>query len=179
MEEGRLGLSLGEAGGGRPMGVFFGKEILEAGVQIETRGHAFYQAMAEKAKSQGARELFLELANDEKNHLKALEEVLPQMMDPPDTWEREEFGMYLAELAESHVFRKEEDWQKSRQAVESDIQALDLGIRFEKDSVLFLEALSHLAKPQEKAVVEKLIQWEKEHLIKLVRTKWQLLGRAK
>jgi len=161
------------------MGVFFGKEILDAAVQIETRGQAFYQAMAEKAKSERARELFLELARDEKNHLKSLEEVLPQMVDPPDTWEREEFGMYLAELAESHIFGKEESWQRSQQGLETDIQALDLGIRFEKDSVLFMEALSHLARLQEKALVEKLIQWEKEHLIKLVRAKWQLLGRAR
>jgi rubrerythrin len=163
----------------RAMGVFFAKEILEAGVQIETRGHAFYQAMAQKAQSESARKLFLELARDEKDHLRSLEELLPHLMDPPDTWEREEFGMYLAELAESHVFGKEEGWKKSQEALETDIQALDLGIRFEKDSVLFMEALSQMARPQEKAVVGKLIQWEKEHLLKLVRAKWQLLGRAR
>jgi len=42
-----------------------------------------------------------------------------------------------------------------------------------------MEALSQMARPQEKAVVDKLIQWEKEHLLKLVRAKWQLLGRAR
>jgi len=82
----------------RAMGVFFAKEILEAGVQIETRGHAFYQAMAQKAQSESARKLFLELARDEKDHLRSLEELLPHLMDPPDTWEREEFACRIPRI---------------------------------------------------------------------------------
>lgn len=161
------------------MGVFFGKEILEAGVQIEKRGLKFYEAMAEKVRSEKARQLFKDLTHDEKNHLTSLEELLPKMTDPPETWEREEFGIYVAELAESHVFGREESWQKSEQSVHTDIEALDLAIRFEKDSVIFMEGLSHLVRPQEKVLVERLLQWEKEHLLKLVKAKWELTGRAR
>jgi rubrerythrin len=161
------------------MGAFFAKEITEAAIQIEKNGQIFYQRMAEQASSEAVRGVFLDLAQQEERHIAELQLLLGRLPDPPDTWEREEFTMYLVDLANAHVFREDGSGERMAQQVESDVAAIDLGIQFEKDTVLFLYEFHGLVRPEEKTVVDRLIVWEKEHLVRLVRMKWDLTGQAR
>lgn len=161
------------------MGAFFAKEILEAAVQIERNGQAFYELMAQRTADQAARDDFSDLARQERMHLTELEGLAGRLADPPETWEREEFGMYMTELAESHVFRKDGSGERGAQEVSSKRAALDLGIRFEKDTILFMEGLQRLVRPKERSLVEQLLEWERGHMVRLVRLKWELTGRAR
>lgn len=161
------------------MRAFFAKEIIGAAVQIEKNGQSFYGLMAHRATHEAAREVFSELANQEGAHLEELESLARSLEDPPETWEREEFGMYMAELAESHVFRENGSGERGAKEASGDLEALELGIRFEKDTILFLEGLQRLVRSKERSLVEKLVEWERGHLVRLVRLKWDLTGRAR
>lgn len=161
------------------MGAFFAKEIIGAAVQIEKNGQTFYGLMAKRATHEAAREAFGDLSNQEEEHLRQLESLTASLEDPPDTWEREEFAMYLAELAESHVFREDGSGERGARGASGDLEAVELGIRFEKDTILFLEELQRLVRSKERPLVEKLLEWDRGHLVRLVRLKWELTGRAR
>lgn len=161
------------------MGAFFAKEILEAAIQIEKNGQLFYELMGQKAADKPALEVFKNLAQQEKEHLVHLHELARGLADPPETWEREEFSMYMAELAESHVFRSDGSAQKAAKEVSGDLAAIEMGIRFEKDTLLFMEGLRSIVRKQEKEILEKILEWERAHLVELVRLKWQITGKAK
>ncbi len=161
------------------MGAFFAKEILEAAVQVEKNGQRFYELMGQRAKGTAALEVFQRLARQEQQHLAQLKEMAQSLADPPETWEREEFAMYMAELADSHVFGKDGSGDKAAQEVTQDLEAVELGIRFEKDTLLFMEGLRSIVRKEDTKVVDKLLDWERQHLVELVRLKWQLTGKAK
>lgn len=161
------------------MGVFFGKEIIEAAVQIERNGLAFYESMAQQAGAEEARKVFGDLATEEKKHIQELDDFSKSLPDPPDTWEREEFGMYLNELAESHIFRDGTTVSKMKESVSTELDAVDLGIRFEKDTLLFMDGLQQMVRPKDKTVVQRLLEWERGHLLRLVQLKWHLTGRSR
>ncbi len=161
------------------MGAFFAKEILEAAIQIEKNGQLFYELMGEKAADRSALEVFKRLAAQEKEHLAHLRELAGSLADPPETWEREEFSMYMAELAESHVFAADGSGEKAARELAGDLAAVELGIRFEKDTLLFMEGLRGMIRKEEKQVLERLLEWERAHLVELVRLKWQLTGKAR
>jgi rubrerythrin len=161
------------------MGAFFAKEILDAAIQIERNGQLFYERMGQKAADKPAQEVFGRLAGQEREHLSHLRDLAGKLPDPPETWEREEFAMYMAELAESHVFRGDGSGEKAAQQVAGELAAVELGIRFEKDTILFLEGLQRMVREKERTVVGKLLEWERAHLVELVRLKWQITGKAR
>lgn len=161
------------------MGAFFAKEILEAAIQIEKNGQLFYELMGQKAADRPALEVFRRLAQQEKEHLAHLGELAKALADPPETWEREEFSMYMAELAESHVFKADGSAQNAAREVSGDLAAVETGIRFEKDTLLFMEGLRNIVRKKEEQILEKLLEWERAHLVELVRLKWQITGRSR
>jgi rubrerythrin len=161
------------------MGAFFAKEIMEAAIQVEKNGQVFYEHMSRTASTPGARALFSDLARKELEHVGDLQRVARELADPPETWEREEFTMYISDLAQDHVFREDGSGERLAGGVRSDVEAVNLGIRFEKDTILFLQELRPLARAQDAGVVDQLVAWEKEHLVRLVRLKWDLEGRAR
>lgn len=161
------------------MGAFFAKEILEAAIQIERNGQLFYELMGQRTADKTASEVFKHLAQQEKEHLAHLRGLANGLADPPATWEREEFSMYMADLAESHVFRGDDSAEKAAAEMTGDLAAVELGIRFEKDTLLFLEGLRSVLRKQEEQILEKLLEWERAHLLELVRLKWQITGKAK
>jgi len=161
------------------MGAFFAKEIMEAAIQIEGNGQRFYQQMSQKAVAPGARESFAYLAEQERQHIADIRALAGRLPDPPETWEREEFTMYLVDLASEHVFRQDGSGEQMAQRVGSDREAVDLGIRFEKDTILFVQEFRKLVRVEDQELVDGLVGWEKDHLVRLVRLKWELEGKAR
>jgi rubrerythrin len=161
------------------MGAFFAKEVMEAAVQVEKNGQLFYQKMSQQALAPGARKVFSYLADKEKEHILDLERLAGRLPDPPETWEREEFTMYMSDLAAEHVFRTDGSGEASAAAVRADVEAVDLGVRFEKDTILFLQEFRQLVRKGDRELVDQLVGWEKDHLVRLVRLKWELEGKAR
>lgn len=161
------------------MKAFFGKEILEAAVQIERNGQAFYEQVSQQTTDQGVREVFSDLAVEEKKHISQFQALSDCLVDPPDSMEREDYALYLDHLIVEHVFKEDGSGERKAGETKSAVEAVGLGIQFEKDTLLFFHELHPLVRAEEQRVVDQLILWEKEHLVRLVRLKRRLLGQGR
>ncbi len=152
------------------MAVFFsGDEIIQVAVKTEETGRAFYQQAAQNAKSDKLKELFTYLAEAELRHketylgLMGMIEEHPQGV--PIDWD--ELGYYIKAMTDSSFFVGSDKNINMASKAADDKEAIDFALAFEKDTILFFYQLVDLLKAQDKPVVEKVIQEEKEHIRQL------------
>lgn len=154
--------------------IFSGKEVLEIAIQIEKNGFTFYSQAAKKVTDKTARELIEWLAQEEKSHIGRFEDILssfsPERLDMTPA-ELEEYYLYLKALADARVFTTELKAEEAAQGIKNGKDAINLGIGFEKDSLLFLHGIKMLVKGSDALAVEELQREEMLHLKKLVELK--------
>ncbi len=151
------------------MGIFLtGKELLDTAVNIEKAGAAFYETMVGCARSPKAQTAFKYLADQEKSHIEAYQKMLGSLTDspPPESY-TEEYDRYLKSLADSGVFSSEKEACSLAEKAASDAEGIDLGIRAEKDSILFYTELQNLVRRADAKVVSSIIDEERSHLKRL------------
>lgn len=151
------------------MGMFFtGKELLDVAVNIEKSGAAFYETMVDCAKAKKAKTAFKYLADQEKEHIKAYQNMLKGVADapPPETY-TEEYDTYLKSLVDSAVFSSEAAACSMAEKASSDAEGIDFGIRAEKDSILFYTELQDLVRRADAKIIGKIIEEERSHLKRL------------
>jgi rubrerythrin len=157
------------------MAAFFGKEIMEAAIQIEKNGEVFYSNVSRQQFPAAVKEVFAFLAEEERRHIAQFEQLASGLSDPEETWrEREEYSLYLEELASLHVFKDDGSGEIRARQVKSASEATEVGIQFEKDTILFFGELHNLVRRADHHVVDALIGWEKDHLVRLVRLRREL-----
>ncbi len=111
---------------------YSGFEVIRAAMEIEKNGHRFYSAMVAKAHSELAREIFSWLAQDEVQHLRTLEGIIPRFQEGAFWEEEEEFLPYLRRFAEDRIFPAPERLEAVLGSGDTDLQALDLAIEAEE-----------------------------------------------
>jgi rubrerythrin len=138
-------------------------EIFTFAIKIEEQGIAFYEAMAKKTKIKDAKELYLYLRDEEIKHRETFQDMLAgleQAVAPTG-----ETSAYLKALVEAVVFRKDDGQLK---ALSNDSTALDYAIDREKDSILFYIEIKEHVPEQGRSAVDKIIEEERTHIIKLL-----------
>jgi rubrerythrin len=155
---------------------FNADEIFQLGVQIETNGKNFYEKAAKNIHDPSVQKLFSELSKWESAHQDLFEKLRKSL---PDAAKREtlfdpegEQSLYLRTMAESHVFVKNRDVSGLVSRCKSPVDALDLAIAFEKDSIVFFTTMKgivpeHLGKDK----IDLLISEEIRHLFILTQKK--------
>jgi len=136
---------------------------------MEKHGLEFYQRAAAKAKDTATRDLFLRLVEDEKKHLarfEELEEILQADRRAKKGYTDDaDLAAYIDRLVETQVFRKEGDVARLADQAESDYEALAVGIRAERDSILFYqEMMSFIDSNPARAAFSTILDEEREHL---------------
>ncbi|MCX5711073.1 MAG: ferritin family protein [Candidatus Omnitrophica bacterium] len=148
--------------------IFSASEILEIGVQIEINGKDFYETIAAKTKSRAAKEIFVFLAGEEQRHIKVFEGMLASIgKSVPAESYPEEYAAYMKELASEHIFTRKDKGGEIAKAIKSDKEAVEKGIGFEKDSIIFYEGMKKAIPAYDQKPVDGLIEQEKLHLLKL------------
>lgn len=152
--------------------IFSASEVVQLGIQVEKNGRDFYLAVAEKSKVDKAKQIFQYLANEEEKHIKVFEDILSSIekYEPPEAYSEEYFS-YLRALSEEYVFTKEKKGEEIAQKVKEDREAIELGVGFEKDSILFYNEMKKFVLKGGQKTIDKLIEQEQEHLIKLSQLK--------
>ncbi|MGA1790307.1 MAG: ferritin-like domain-containing protein [bacterium] len=147
---------------------FSASEITQMGVQIEKNGRDFYTVLAKSSKKDEVKDVFQFLAKEEERHIKLFSEILSgfEKYEPSDAYPDEYFA-YLKSLSDTYIFTKENTGREIAQSVEDDIEAIDLGIGFEKDSILFYMEMKNMVWKEGKKIVDQLIEEERSHLRKL------------
>lgn len=152
-----------------------GKEIIDIAVGIEISGAAFYDQLAGSTKETGTRVVYGKLADREREHAKTFQNMLGATgayvnSRPYD----EEYDTYLKTLVESAVFKNERSAREAAKNVATEPEAIEIGIRAEKDSILFYSAIQGLVRREDADIVGAIIKEEKSHLAQLSDLKTKL-----
>lgn len=143
---------------------FSGFEVIRAAMEVEKNGHRFYSTMAERAKSDTAKEIFSWLAQDEVQHLKTLEDLVPKYQSGAFWENEEEFLPYLRRFADREIFPSAERLEAILAAEDSDLKALDLAIEAEVRFAEYFQKAAENARTQEgKEAFGWLAAQEDEH----------------
>ena len=148
--------------------IFAGSEIVELGIQIEKNGKDFYTALVKRSKNQKAREIFEYLASEEEEHIVTFQKILDSMhrYEPIEAYPEEYFA-YMNALASDYVFTQKDKGEEIAKKTKSDKEAINLGIGFEKDSIIFYEGMKRVVPENDHNVIDELIIQEQNHLRQL------------
>lgn len=154
-----------------------GSEIVAIGIQIEKNGRDFYDALVKQAKNKKAGEKFEYLKGEEEKHIKVFQEILEKL---PGYEQAEsypgEYVAYMNDLAGNYIFTKKDRGIAAAKNAKTDLEAVEFGIGFEKDSIIFYEGMKKIMPEYDIKVVEELIRQEQTHLRQLFDLKNSLSG---
>ena len=146
-------------------------EAVKIAVNMERNGLEFYKQMAAKTQDENVRKIFEQLAADETEHIAVFEELQQKLLAEPrkqSYLDNEELDTYMRRLVESHVFADEGSVARLAGQTETDIEALGVGMRAERDTVLFYqEMLGFTDSKAAQAAFKRIIDEERRHLVLL------------
>ena len=156
---------------------FSGSELINIAIGIERRGIVFYDVMAKSTENATAREVFHYLADMERQHVQIFQDMLAEA-DKYQFSETQagEYTAYLQALVDSAVFTDDLVTSEMATQAESDIEALELAIGAEKDSILFYYQMRDIMPQRAQPTVNKVICEEKSHLRQLSELKKKLVA---
>jgi len=148
--------------------IFAGSEVVEIGIQIEKNGKDFYSTLAGQSRNQKAKDIFKYLAGEEEKHITAFQKILDSVKkyEPQEAFPGEYFS-YMNSLASEHVFTQKDKGSEIAKTAKDDKKAVELGIGFEKDSIVFYEGMKKVVLEAEVKAIDGLIAQEQIHLKKL------------
>jgi len=144
---------------------FSGSELINIAIGIERRGIAFYDIMTRSTENATARDVFQHLADMEREHVQIFQGMLSEAnrYQPSEAYTGE-YAAYLQALVDSAVFTDDIVTSEMAARVESDIEAMELAIGTEKDSILFYYGMRDIMPQGVQPTVNKIITEEKSHL---------------
>jgi len=152
------------------MPIFEAAQVLEMAVKIEKHGEAFYWAAVEKTEDPKIRELFQDLAEEERVHRRVFEGMMEAVDSAPQQMgdELREYASFLEVALDHAVFSgKDKALQMAEEADDRDA-ALRAAMGFEKDTMLFYYDLREMVGDRDREAISDIIQEEKKHLFRLV-----------
>ncbi|MFC1594039.1 ferritin family protein [Candidatus Omnitrophota bacterium] len=157
------------------MNVFRSSEIITVAIQIEKNGFAFFTKVKNKSRSFPVQELFKYLADEEIKHQHTFEELLKlaENYEPAEAYPGE-LRQYLEALAAENVFTNDATIKDMAQKTLSDKEAIQLGIGFEKDSIIFFTEIKKFIPEKEQKLIDTIIEEEKLHLRKLTQLRQEV-----
>jgi rubrerythrin len=152
------------------MGITFSAdEMFEVAERIERNGAYFYRTAAKSVTDPTMHQRLLDLAAWEDGHEKTFAamraeltdaERQPTVFDPED-----ESGLYLAAMADGHVFDVRSDPAAALSGKETLAEILQMAIGREKDSVVFYVGMQNFIPPRlGKQRVEAIVKEEMGHI---------------
>jgi rubrerythrin len=138
-------------------------KYLKTALEMEIKGRDFYDNVLKSIKDPTVKEIFTILRDDEIVHFKRIQEIYNsiQKNEPWDKkWEK---------LGEAHsdldiFFKNIINQRKESADFKDELDALNLGIQFEKNAVKFYKShLENASSEEEKIFLKKLIEEEESH----------------
>jgi rubrerythrin len=141
------------------------KDILKMAIQAKARGVDLYLALARNSENYHVGKLFTELAKDEQKHKLSLEKLLDaKNTGTPEEAYPGERALYLKALVDSNTFTCAGAQKQALETTVSEEEALQAGITFEKDLMLFLHDLKQHTLRDGAETINALIDDEIKHL---------------
>ena len=154
---------------------FSGSELIDIAINIEHSGIAFYDIMTRSAENEVARIAFKYLADMERQHVETFRDMLGEADKYQLAGTRDEdYAGYVKSLVDSAVFSEDALNSELADKVSNDIDAVELAMGAEKDSILFYYEVRELMHQHDQSAVTRIIAEEKTHLRQLSMLKKKL-----
>ena len=155
--------------------IFAGSEIVELGIQIEKNGRDFYNTLSGQTKNEKAKGLFEFLAEEEARHIQVFKKILENTTKyEPAGLDADDYYAYMNALASEHVFTQKDKGAEIAKRIKSDKEAVQMGIGFEEDSIVFYQGVRKIVPQYDQTIVDQLIAQEEQHLRQLIDLKTKL-----
>jgi rubrerythrin len=157
------------------MQAFKASEVVQFAVQIEVNGEKFYRSMIPKLKDKKVVDMFEFFAKQEIVHKQRFTALLNKIesFEPAESYPGEYFA-YLEAYVTNAVFTKPDSADQYIAKTGNEKDAVDLAIGFEKDSILYFVELKRFVPDNEQVVIDKIIDEERSHYLKLSELKKNL-----
>ena len=148
--------------------IFSPQEILRIAIKVEENGKKLYEALEKKAGNVIMRDAWAYLKDQEELHRKTFQAMLDNVGDYiVYEFSPGEYDAYIKAIAAGYIFTQELIVKKTEEGFKSDLEAIDFGIYIEKESILTYSALRGYILTEKHPVLDKVIDEEKNHLVKL------------
>ena len=148
--------------------IFSPQEILRIAIKIEENGKKLYEALEKKTGNVVMRDAWAYLKDQEEVHRKTFQAMLDNVGDYiVYEFSPGEYDAYIKAIASGYIFTQELIVKKTGEGFKSDLEAIDFGIYIEKESILTYSALRGYILTEKHQVLDKVIDEEKNHLVKL------------
>lgn len=152
------------------MALMTGDEILDIATRLEENGEAFYDSAADRATTAEVKTLFQDLAVQEQYHRRAFEAMAGGEVTLGFTAEQhEEFAAYTDALLRKEFFDSSGGALDRAARAGDERSALEAALGFEKETLLFYHELKGMVSSADRAMVERIIEEEKQHIQRLSR----------
>ena len=153
-------------------------DLIKISIEIEKKGAAFYDIMARSSDEAKVGKTFQFLAEMERHHVEVFHKIfssIDQNAMPRSDGER---SVYVQALMDNSVFSDEFMGSELVNRIQNDIQALELSIITEKDSLIFYFELKDQMADANRELINRIITEEKTHIIQLSEIKKELKARV-
>ncbi len=144
-------------------------DLFNIAIEIEHKGIAFYDVMSRSSEQAAVRQVFHYLTEMERQHVQIFQETF-RAITQNDLSDQQE-SQYVQTLVDNSVFTDEVVDSDMASRLDTDIQAVELGIQMEKDSILFYYELISQVEESAHDAVNRIITEEKSHLEQLSEVK--------
>ncbi len=155
-------------------GALLNIDLANMAIDIERNGAAFYDIMARSSDAAPVREIFHYLVEMERRHMQIIQEIFSGVDKNDPIGYDEERSAYVKTLMENSVFTDDFVNNEFVNRIENDIQALELSIIAEKDSIIFYYELLGLVPESNRELVNRIIAEEKSQIKQLTALKKEL-----
>jgi len=154
--------------------VFNAYEALRVATEMERDGIAFYEALAGAAGRDEVKTLALELAEEERDHIRRFEELI-DAEELDNAWSADYVQLlddYLEKTVRRGVFPSREDTEAVARYVSDVNEALSVAIHMERRTVEYYEKLHEgCTYPTGKKAFAQIVEEEKRHAGRLEEAK--------
>ncbi len=157
------------------MAVLQPSDIVDIGIEKEIKRRDFYALAADQFSDKAElAELFGKLRDWEEAHIKKFEKIREDVKggNYAESYPGE-IHEYMAAVVNSDLYENL-DAKSFALTVKTPEAALDAGIGFEKDAILFFGGLANFVDPKAREVIQELIAEEQQHMLQLFEMKKKL-----
>jgi rubrerythrin len=148
------------------------QEILKIAIKVEENGKKLYGILEEKAKDEEIKKIWRFLKEQEEEHRKVFQKMLENVGEYiVYEFSPGEYEAYLKAIASMYVFAPQLIEEKTKTLFKSDLEAVEFGIYIETDSILVYSAFKEYVMNSKQHILEKVINEERNHLVRLVNLK--------
>ncbi|MFH1038307.1 MAG: ferritin family protein [PVC group bacterium] len=149
--------------------IFNMAEVVEIGIEKEKKRRDFYGAVASSTAEAELKDLFQKLADWEEEHVRKFQSIRDGIDEgePVESYEGEE-AEYMKALVDDQLYCDVSPGDLAG-SLRTPVEAIEKGIDFEKDAILFFRSLGVFLSLQRRKIINELVREEQEHLVYLSR----------